>query len=249
VYIIIVGLGKVGYFLTKDLMSKGHEVTVIEERADRHSRAVNELGCVAILGKGNDPTVLEEAGIERADVLVACTGHDEDNLVISHVAKILYPKTRVVARVNHPKNEDIFRRVGIDAIVNGTSLFASVIEHELTQGDLVPLMTLRRSGMEIVEITLTDDSPCVGHTVQELYLPPDSVLIAIIREDHAIVPRGTTELQPGDEIIALARATQEQELRHALMGEWISSNNSRGHAVAEEPKERPRGLRGFLRRG
>lgn len=248
-YIIIVGLGKVGYFLTKDLTGKGHEVTVIEERADRHSRAVNELGCVAILGRGNDPTVLEEAGIERADVLVACTGHDEDNLVISHVAKILYPKTRVVARVNHPKNEDIFRRVGIDAIVNGTSLFANVIEHELTQGDLVPLLTLRRSGMEIVEITLPDDSPCIGRTVQDLHLPSDSVLIAIIRADHAMVPRGATELQPGDEIVALVRTTQEQELRRALMGEWISSNNSRGHAAAEEPKERPRGLRGFLRRG
>ncbi|MCS6861241.1 MAG: NAD-binding protein, partial [Abditibacteriales bacterium] len=105
-YIIIVGVGKVGYSLAKDLIDKGHEVTVIEARADRHSRAVNELGCVAILGMGNDPSVLEEAGIERADVLVACTGHDEDNLVISHIAKILYPKTRVVARVNHPKNED-----------------------------------------------------------------------------------------------------------------------------------------------
>lgn len=247
-YIIIVGVGKVGYFLAKELVSKGHEVTIIEEREDRHSRVESEVGCTAFLGKGDDPSVLEEAGIERADVLVACTGHDEDNLVISHVAKMLYPKVRVVARVNHPKNEDIFRRVGIDAIANGTSLFANVIEHELTQGDLVPLMTLRRSGMEIVEVTVRDDSPCVGHQVQDLHLPSDSVLITIIRADHAMVPRGGTELQPGDEIVALVRTTQEEELRRALMGEWIASNNA-SRSYVEEPKERPRGLRGLLRRG
>ncbi|MCS6860640.1 MAG: hypothetical protein NZT92_10020, partial [Abditibacteriales bacterium] len=143
----------------------------------------------------------------------------------------------------------IFRRVGIDAIVNGTSLFTNVIEHELTQGDLVPLMTLRRSGMEIVEMTLPEEAPCVGHTVQDLHLPSESMLIAIIRADHALVPRGTTALQAGDDIIALVHTTQEQELRRALMGEWIGSHNSRGYAVAQEAKERPRGLRGLLRRG
>jgi len=218
-FIIVVGCGKIGYFLAKDLVAKNHELCVVERESEKTRRVRTELpGAVVVRGDGCDPNVLDRAGISRAEVLVACTGHDEDNLVIGHVAKSRYPKLRTVARVNNPKNEAIFQSLGLDAVVNATTMLINVIEHELTVGDLVPLMVLRKTGMEIVELLIDDRSRCVNQLVSEINLPHDCVLVSLVRGDHAVVPKGDTQLLAGDEVVALVPAAQENQLREILVG-------------------------------
>lgn len=234
-FIIIVGCGKIGYFLAKDLLGKNHELCIVESDGDKAARVRAELtGSVLIKGDGCDPNVLERAGISRADVLVACTGHDEDNLVIGHIASSRYPKARTIARVNNPRNEAIFQHLGLSAVVNATTMLINVIEHELTVGDLVPLVTLRKTGMEIVELLLDATSRCVNKLVDEIELPRDCVLISLVRGDHAVVPRGDTQLLAGDEVIALVQAAQENELREILVGPQL-----RRAAAAERREDAP----------
>lgn len=216
-YAVVVGLGKLGYYLVKDLLAKGHEITVVEKRPDKCSWANEEFGNIVIDGDGCDPNVLEKAGVGRADVVVACTGHDEDNLVICHVAKTKHLQVRTVARVNNPKNETIFKKLGLDAVVNSTTMLAHVIEHELSAGDLVHLASLRRGGMEIVDVVLEKTSPGVGKKLMDLMLPPDCVVIAILRGEEAMMAKGDTQFEPGDEMIAVVSAEQEEELRNLLV--------------------------------
>jgi len=213
VYIIVGGGGKVGFYLTRELIGQGHEVLLIERSASRCDMIANELGNVVLRGNADEASVLAEAGANRADVVVAVTGDDEDNLVICQVAKRRFNVPRAVARINNPKNESIFRLLGIDATVSSTDLILSVIEQEIPSQALVPLLRLRHADIEVLDITLPKDSSLDGTTVRDLRLPPESSVAMVIRDGQPIFPSGSTALRAGDEILALTRTSHEEDLR------------------------------------
>jgi len=213
-YAIIAGGGKVGFYLARELIGQSHEVLVIENRADRAEVIANELGNVILRGNADEATTLRDAGAERADVVVAVTGDDEDNLVICQVAKKRFGARRTVARINDPRNEGIFRMLGIDATVNGTQVMLSVLAQELPHVNLVPLLRLRNTDVEVVEAMLAPESRAIGLPLRDLPLPPDSTVAVVIRTGNAFFPNGATVLQPGDEVVAMTRSIHEAQLRH-----------------------------------
>jgi trk system potassium uptake protein TrkA len=212
-YIIVAGGGKVGFYLARELIAGGHEVLLIEKSAPRCEVIAAELGNVVQRGNADEASVLGDAGTNRADVVVAVTGDDEDNLVICQVAKRRFKVPRVIARINNPKNEQIFRLLGIDGTVSSTDLILSVIEQEIPEQALVPLLRLRHADVEVVDITLPKDSGLDGVALRELRLPPESLIAFVIRGGESIFPSGTTTLRSGDEILALTRPIYEEELR------------------------------------
>jgi trk system potassium uptake protein len=216
VYIIVAGGGRVGFFLTRELVAQGHEVLLIEQDGARVREISNELGNVVQKGNADEASVLAEAGGNRADVVVAVTGADERNLVICQVAKRRFNVARTIARISNPKNERIFRLLGIDATVSSTEVILSVIEQEIPSQSLVPLLRLRHADVEIVEATLPLNSPIDGLALRDLDLPPESIVAIIIRGGEAIFPGGGTILRGGDEVIALTRSTHEEELRQTF---------------------------------
>lgn len=215
-YIIVGGGGKIGFYLARELIAQGHEILIIEKDGERVQAIANELGNVIQKGNADEASVLAEAGANRADVVVAVTGDDEDNLVISQVAKKRFQVGRVVARINNPSNERIFRLLGIDATVSSTDVILSVIEQEIPSQSLVPLLRLRHADVEIVEATLPADSPLAGMALRDLDLPPESIVAIVIRDGEPIFPVGGTDLRSGDEVIALTRSTHEEELRQTF---------------------------------
>jgi trk system potassium uptake protein TrkA len=212
-YVVLVGGGKVGYYLTRTLQGEGHEVLMIEERGDRASRITEELGDVVLVGDGCETKVLDEAGVSRADVVAAVTGHDEDNLVICQVAKSRFGVPRTIARINNPKNKEIFQRLGIDSVVSSTEVIYHMIEQQIPTGDIIPLAVLRKGDIEIIEADLVDNSPVNGKTVANIELPPDCVLISIVRGEKAELPTPEAELNSGDTVIALVKSGREEEFR------------------------------------
>ena len=212
-YIIVAGGGKVGFYLARELIAQGHEVLLIEKSAARCEVIAAELGNVVQRGNADEASVLGDAGTNRADVVVAVTGDDEDNLVICQVAKRRFSVPRVIARINNPKNEGIFRLLGIDATVSSTDLILSVIEQEIPEQALVPLLRLRHADVEVVDITLPKDWSMDGIALRELRLPPESLIAFVIRGGESIFPTGTTTLRAGDEILALTRPSYEEDLR------------------------------------
>ena len=216
-YIIIVGAGKVGYHLGKFLMAEGHEVMLIEEDRSKVDTLSLEFHDSIMQGDGSGVEVLKEAGANRADVVVAATGNDEDNLVICQVTKLVFLRPRTIARVNNPRNEELFAGLGVDASVSATKIINTIIEEQVKAGDMViPLLTLKAGDVEIVEVELSRSSPIVKKKVKELSLPPGSIFIAVIRGEEIIIPYGETEFQPEDKVLALVKRTSEQALREML---------------------------------
>ncbi|MFY9270280.1 MAG: NAD-binding protein [Candidatus Manganitrophaceae bacterium] len=216
-YIIIVGGGKVGYNLTKLLLAENHEVLLIEKDKTKTPDLAREFGEALMEGNGSRVTVLREAGANRADVLVAVTGADEDNLVICQVAKAVFKCPRTIARVNDPGNESLFSALGIDATVSSTRLIDSLIEEQVKAEDMViPLVTLRAGKVEIIEVDLSRSSAIMGKKIKEIQLPEGAILISILRGEEVIIPKGETELVTGDKVIALVKKETEQALREIL---------------------------------
>src|SRR3970282_1763868 len=169
-YIIVVGGGKVGYYLAKELVEEGHEVLVIEQDGAKCERIAEELGDIVLSGDGCEASTMEMAGFGRADMVIAVTGDDEDNLVTFQVAKVKFNVPRTVARINNPKNEEIFKRLGIDTTVSATAAILAQIEQELPTHPLIPLLTLS-GGLEIVGLKVQPSSAVVGKRIKELLLP------------------------------------------------------------------------------
>lgn len=217
-YIIIVGAGKVGHFLSKRLLADKHTVVVIEKDSSACEELAREISGLVIHGDGCEPKYLEEAGISRADVVASVTGDDEDNLVISQLAKEKFKVSRTVARVNDPRNEQVFSRLGVDVPIDATAILAKIIEEEVSFADFVNLMSFKRGKLAIIRVDLPADSPVINKQVQELQLPADSVLVSIIRGDQVIVPKGNTVLLAQDDIIALTLLQNEQQLLSYLIG-------------------------------
>jgi trk system potassium uptake protein TrkA len=218
-YAIVAGGGKVGYYLAKELVEQGHEVLVIERDARQCAFITEDLGNVVMHGDAAEASVLAEAGTGRADVIVAVTGDDEDNLVISQVAKSHFQVPRTIARINNPKNEQIFRLLGINATVSSTDVILGVLEQELPAQSMVPLLRLRHADVEVVEAILDADAPVVGKAVRDLGLPAECTIAVIIRGGVALFPTPETRLAGGDEVIALTTTRNEARLRELF---WAS---------------------------
>jgi trk system potassium uptake protein TrkA len=221
---MISGAGAVGRHLAADLAARGHEVTLIEQVPEVLETAKDWApGVSLLLGDACEPWVLEKANLSSTEVVVAATGDDEDNLVTSLLAKQEFGVPRVLARVNHPDNEWLFsEQWGVDAAVSPPHILTAMVEEEVTVGDLVRLLPLERGGISIVEMTVPADSPTAGRPLYELRLPPDSTIVAIIRESHVVIPQPETVITPGDEVLALTIPDSESALRAAVIGESTS---------------------------
>jgi trk system potassium uptake protein TrkA len=220
-YIIIGGGGQVGYYLTKGLLDQGNnEVVLLEKEAKRFKFLQDQLGANNV-GKGDacEVRVLEEYGCLRADVVIAVTGDDEDNLVICQVAKQKFGVARTVARVNNPRNEQMFRELGIDRTVSPTQMLLNLIELEIPHHTLVPLIELTRAGLRLVELTVPPDSQAAGKTLKQLDLPREINVALINRGDEMISPQGDTRIEAEDKIYALVKAEGEHELRRQILSE------------------------------
>lgn len=218
--IAIVGAGNVGTFVAKDLSSKGHDVVLIEQNAETIALLEDELSVSWIRGDACEISTLDEAVLSSCDVTVAATGDDEDNLVVSLLAKQEFAVPRVVARVNHPDNEWLFTETwGVDVAVSTPHLLTSLVEEAVSVGDLVRLLRLEQGKVALLEVTLAEGSPAIGKTVSDLKLPPDCTLVAVVRESHVIAPTGETPLHVGDEVMALSAPEAEGDLKSALTGE------------------------------
>jgi len=218
-YIIVVGGGRVGYYLIKALLDEGHEVLLVEKEATICEAVNDELGSVCLRGDGCEAATLAEVGTDRADMLIAVTGDDEDNLVACQVAKHKFNVPRTVARIRNPKNETLFKKLGIDITISSTNIILESIETEVPTHPLTHLLTIRDKGLEIVEVKIPPESATVGKLVKELSLPPGSVLSLIIRKERKpVVPTVNTVLRAGDQVIAVTTPESEEALRATLRG-------------------------------
>ncbi len=218
-YIIVVGGSEIGYYLTKALLSEGHEVLLVEKNAATCEAITDELGSICIHGDGCETATLTEAGTDRAGILIAVTGDDEDNLVSCQVAKHKFGVRRTIARIKNPKNEAIFKKLGIDVTISSTNIILEHIEEEVPTHPLTHLLAIEDAGLEIVEVKIPPESNTVGISVRQLSLPQENKLVVIIRADgRTLVPTLNTVLQAEDRILAVTTPESEEALRTALRG-------------------------------
>ncbi len=216
-YIIIVGAGKVGWNLARELLEKEHEVTLIEKNRNRYSTVEQELEHNVQYGDASELWVLDRAGVQRADMMIAVTGDDEDNMLICQVAREKYMVKQVIARVNNPRNRPHFDLLGIKPTVSATDLILRLIEHEVPEYGLVHLLDLEEERLEIIEMQITEASNVSDNRVGDLRMPEGSLLISVLRDGRGFVPGPDTVLEPGDEVLAVLDPGKEDELK-ALFG-------------------------------
>ena len=211
-YVLIVGAGKVGWNLARELIDKQHEITVIEANSGRYATVEEELEHAVHLGDGSELWVLERAGIERADLVIAVTGDDEDNILICQVAREKYGVENVIARCNNPRNLQHFELLGVKPAISATDLILPRIEHEVPQYGLLRLLDLPREHIEIIELEVTAGSRAAGRTVVDLGLPNGSLVISILRGGSGFVPVADSEIKAGDEVLLVLDTTLEDEV-------------------------------------
>jgi trk system potassium uptake protein len=217
VFVLIVGAGKVGLNTGLSLGQLGHEYILVEQRRSRFDLLHPQLDERLLFGDGTEMWVLEKAGIARADLVVAVTGDDEDNLVIAQLAKLEYGVPKVVARVNNPRNQRTFDLFGVDSTLCAATMTVSMIRHELPSHQFVPLLSLRNEKLELVEIEVSDDSPSADLTIAEMRLPPGVLLAAVLRDGAALAPHGDEVLRSGDQVLCLLPPGREKELIRTLL--------------------------------
>ncbi|HLG68084.1 MAG TPA: TrkA family potassium uptake protein [Acidimicrobiales bacterium] len=231
--VAIAGAGNVGTSIAKDLHANGHEVLVLELDPDLVERLRGTLPVTWIAADACEASSLDAAGLATVDVVVAATGDDEDNLVISLLAKQEFAVPRVVARVNHPKNQWLFNESwGVDVSVSTPQLLTALVEEAVSVGALVRLLQFQRGAAHLVEVTLAEDSPSAGRAIADLGLPRDATVVAVVRDERLVVPRGDTVLQPGDEVLVLVVSEAEQAVQDLLI-------NPHGKPPMAVPGERP----------
>jgi len=226
--VVIAGAGNVGTYLAADLHRAGHDVLIIEIDPDVADKGAN-LGVQWMVRDACEVPALDAAGLATADVVVAATGDDEDNLVVSLLAKQEFAVPRVVARVNHPKNHWLFNQTwGVDIAVSTPHLLAALVEEAVSVGSLVRLMRLESSGAHLVEVTLAPESPAAGMELSRLGMPRDATVVAVVRREHVVVPRGDTVLEAGDEVLVLASPDSEDAVRALLVARGAMDAGSQG---------------------
>ena len=218
-FVLIVGGGRTGSHLARMLHNQGHEVKVVDDRPAVVGKLREELyDSAAILGDVSSPSVLEAAGIHRAQVLAAVTADDEANLVVTTLGRFEFRVPRTIARVNNPDNAWMFTTdMGVDVALDQADIMGRLIAEEMSLGDMMTLLKLRKGQFSVVEEKVHPDAPACGKHISELTLPPECVLIAIIRKGNLILPRGDVVLQQADEILAVVHSAQVSELA-ALLG-------------------------------
>lgn len=215
--IIIVGGGNLGYHLAKRLGERNY-VVLIEKDPEIGKSLANNTDVLVIHGDGCDPEVLKQAGIKKADVVAAVTGNDEDNLIICQLAKDVFKVKRTIAKVNNPKNEKIFNQLGVDVAIDSTNIIAKIIEDEIRWEDFINLLTFKKGKLSILRIDLPENSPVLNKKIKDIKLPPDSVLVAVMRNGEIIIPKGDLVLKEKDEVIAITKIENETLLFKSLMG-------------------------------
>jgi trk system potassium uptake protein len=216
--VAIAGAGNVGTYIAGDLREAGHEVLLLEKNVDLVRKLRDTIDVEWVPADACEVASLQRAGLDRVDVMVAATGDDEDNLVISLLAKQEFAVPRVVARINHPKNQWLFNESwGVDVSVSTPHLLTALVEEAVSVGSLVRLLQLQGGEARLVEVTLAEDSPADGRPIVALGIPRDATVVAVIRQDHVIVPRGDTILYAGDEVVALVTPESEAEVTGLLV--------------------------------
>src|ERR671915_79740 len=218
-YVIVVGGGKVGYYLTKELLAAGHELVLMEKDPRRARQIADEVGSIVLARDGCEGKHLAEAGANRAAIVAAVTGDDEDNLVVCQMAKHHFDVPRTIARVNNPRNEVLFRHLGVDEIISPTRMILGSIEQDIPVHELLHLAQLRGGELEVVEAQIAEDSPAVGRRASDLPLPEGCSLFVVIRGDAAQPIRPETIFQAGDKVIAISRTECEVQLHRELIGD------------------------------
>jgi trk system potassium uptake protein TrkA len=211
-YVVIAGAGKVGWNLARELISKRNEVTVIESDRSRYLTVEQELEHAIQYGDATELWVLERAGINRADLTIAVTGDDEDNLLICQLAKEKYLCERIIARVNNPRNRQYFELLGIQPAVSATDLILRLIEHEVPSYGTVHLLDLRDEQLEIIEVEVPDGSPVIGTRIADVNLPDGSLIISILREGRGFVPKADSVIEEGDEVLLVLDPGLEERI-------------------------------------
>ena len=218
-YVLIAGGGKVGANIARSLAAMQHEVTLVEQRRDRFLQLEAEFGHVAMLGDATEIAVLERAGIARPpDLVLAVTGDDEDNLVISQISREGYGVEKVIARVNDPRNQDTFDLLGIARTVCATSGLLGLVEHEVPEHGLVKLLELRAEGLELVELHVPPDAPAAGKRIAGISLPDGAKLVSVMRNGVGEIARDETVIRPGDQVVAILKPGVEDRVRRAVVG-------------------------------
>ena len=215
-YVVVVGGGQVGVNLTKLLLAEGKEVLLVEKDPKRYAQLADEFGENVILGDGTELGTLMDTGANRADVLIAATGADQDNLIICQTAKILYLIPKTIARVNDPRNEELFQTLGVDATVSSTRIIGSLIEEKIDPGMAIPLMALKGE-VEIFQTELESDSPLLQKKLSKLKLPEDVIIFAAIRGNEVIIPKGDTVFEEGDKLMVLAKKEGKEEFKKLFL--------------------------------
>jgi trk system potassium uptake protein TrkA len=211
-YIVVVGAGKVGWNLARELISKDNEVTLVESDRGRYTTVEEELEHAVQYGDGSELWVLERAGIGRADMVIAVTGDDEDNILICQVAREKYGVERVIARCNNPRNMQHFELLGVKPAVSATDLILRLIEHEVPRYGLLHLLDLPQERLEIIEVDVAEGSPAAGSTVKDLGLPDGSLVISILRHGTGFVPLADSVIEAGDEVLLVLDTGLEEKV-------------------------------------
>lgn len=216
---VIVGGGRGGSYLAQDLQAQGYQVKVVDRRPEVVAKLRQEIEGEVICGDGCSPQVLDQVGTSQAALVVAMAHDDEDNLVICRLAKHQFKVPRVITRVNNPRNEWLYTKAwGVDVAISQVHMTAKVIEEEIGLGELVTLLKLNRGEAALVEMRLPEGAPALGKAIRDLSLPTDTVIVSIIRDGKLVIPRGDTNLQAGDEVLAVSTVKAEPALKDALVG-------------------------------
>ena len=218
-FVLVVGGGKVGYYLAKELIESGHEVALMEKDPSRARHIADEIGSIVIPHDGCEGKYLAQAGCNRADVVAAVTGDDEDNLVICQMAKHHFDVPRTIARVNNPKNERLFRHLGVDELISPTRMILGSIEQDIPVHELLHLAALGEGELELIEAHLQLGSPAIGRAPRDLQIPEGCSLFAVIRDGVATPLAPDTVLREGDKVIAIGREDCQTMLHDQLIGE------------------------------
>lgn len=216
--VIIIGGDKAVYFLARQLDERGDHVTIINRSLQRSAELSQRLGIPVIHGDGTDPARLEEAGARRADIIIALTPYDQDNLIACQIAQRIFEVPRTLALANDPENEEIFTRLGVNVAFSATRLISSLVEQQTHFDDITTLMPIARGRVNVADVRLDADSPAVGKTLQELELTDGSLVACIIRNDHVIIPRGSTQLRVEDHLILISQPETQHEDLETLCG-------------------------------